>query len=284
MPAAAPSTDVRLNGFAPDENPFATDLCVTNSRYYSFKAGKPTLVADPTRVPELLDATIAGAFRGFVQAPQFSCVGAKSAVTRDNYRLGVYSRLGSAESTAGLARDLFTFSREAREIPVGDFITFAAAFQEPTDGDEYDFERLLWSQLRSLHARDRELFEWDTTVSSDPASADFSFSFAGTAFFVVGLHPNSSRIARRFPWPLMVFNIHAQFMQLRADGRWDRLQQVIRARDEALQGSLNPNLADHGKASEARQYSGRAVEPEWQAPFVPKSKGGCPFGHGGAKS
>ena len=266
-----------------EANPFTSELCVRNSRYYRFKDGKPSLAADPTRAPELIDATIAGAFRGFVQSAQFPCVGAKSAVTRDSYRMGVYPKLGSAESTAGLSRDLFTFSREARQIPVGDFITFAAVFHGPTEGDEHDFERLVWSQLRVLHAIDQELFDWDSTVSSDPGSPDFSFSFAETAFFVVGLHPNSSRVARRFPWPIMVFNIHAQFMQLRADGRWNRLQQVIRARDEALQGSLNPNLADHGKASEARQYSGRAVEPDWRAPF-PAESPGCPFAHGKGQS
>ena len=284
---AAPPRDASPNGAPGDTNPFSSELCVRNSRYYGFKAGKPALLADPTTPPELFDAAVAGAFRGFVQAPQFSCVGAKSAVARDSYRMGVYSRLGSAESTAGLARDLFTFSREARLVPEGDFITFAAIFQEPTGGDEYDFERLLWSQLRSLHARDAELFGWDSSVSSDPADPEFSFSFAGAAFFVVGLHPHSSREARRFPWPVLVFNPHAQFVNLREDGRWDRLQQVIRTRDAALQGSLNPNLADHGTASEARQYSGRKVEPDWQAPFQPAApspaRGGCPFGHGRAK-
>jgi hypothetical protein len=34
-----------------------------------------------------------------------------------------------------------------------------------------------------------------------------------------------------------------------------------------LQGSLNPNLADFGEQSEARQYSGRATEADWVCPF-----------------
>ncbi|MEP6902345.1 MAG: YqcI/YcgG family protein, partial [Actinomycetota bacterium] len=29
----------------------------------------------------------------------------------------------------------------------------------------------------------------------------------------------------------------------------------------------NPNLSDFGTQSEARQYSGRAVEHEWKCPF-----------------
>lgn len=42
---------------------------------------------------------------------------------------------------------------------------------------------------------------------------------------------------------------------------------MIRARDKTLQGDLNQNLADYGEASEARQYSGRAVENDWKCPF-----------------
>ena len=36
----------------------------------------------------------------------------------------------------------------------------------------------------------------------------------------------------------------------------------------ALQGEINPMVDDHGQSSEARQYSGREVEEDWQAPFV----------------
>jgi hypothetical protein len=62
------------------------------------------------------------------------------------------------------------------------------------------------------------------------------------------------------------------------------MQQTIRRRDIALQGSTNPMLSDFGEQSEARQYSGRAVDAGWSPPFKvsgdasPKS-GGCPFAH-----
>ena len=65
----------------------------------------------------------------------------------------------------------------------------------------------------------------------------------------------------------MVFNSHRQFEQLRADGRYQKMQAATRERDIALQGSINPNLADFGQAAEARQYSGRAVGPDWVCPF-----------------
>ena len=104
-------------------------------------------------------------------------------------------------------------------------------------------------------------------VSPDPEDPHFSLSFGGEAFFVVGLHPNASRAARRFPRPTLVFNLHDQFERLRAEGRYERMREKILERDVALTGSVNPMLARHGEASEARQYSGRAVGDDWQCPF-----------------
>ena len=45
------------------------------------------------------------------------------------------------------------------------------------------------------------------------------------------------------------------------------LRDTIRRRDAALQGSVNPMVADHGSSSEARQYAGRKVEADWAPPF-----------------
>ena len=67
--------------------------------------------------------------------------------------------------------------------------------------------------------------------------------------------------------PCLVFNFHDQFETLRASGKFARMQEAIRKRDIALQGSINPVLARFGEASEARQYSGQEVSQEWQCPF-----------------
>ena len=87
---------------------------------------------------------------------------------------------------------------------------------------------------------------------------------------MIGLHPNASRPARRFRYPTLVFNSHEQFERLRQDGRFEKMKQIIRARDEALAGSVNPMLADFGSGSEAAQYSGREVGPDWKCPFTPQ--------------
>ena len=104
-------------------------------------------------------------------------------------------------------------------------------------------------------------------MSPDPDDSHFSLSFGGEAFFIVGLHPNASRPARRFPHPTLVFNLHDQFERLRAEGKYEGMREKILVRDEALAGTRNPMLARHGEASEARQYSGRAVGDGWRCPF-----------------
>jgi FPC/CPF motif-containing protein YcgG len=100
----------------------------------------------------------------------------------------------------------------------------------------------------------------------------FRSASAGRLFFIVGLHPNASRKARRFEAPTLVFNLHDQFEQLRADGRYGKLRERILERDIRFSGSVNPMLATHGEASEARQYSGRAVDEAWVCPFRPRDE------------
>ncbi|GAC1650011.1 MAG: guanitoxin biosynthesis heme-dependent pre-guanitoxin N-hydroxylase GntA [Gemmatimonadaceae bacterium] len=207
------------------------------------------------------------AFRAFVTTADFSCLAAKGLVRQEGYRLAVYGSLGSAASTLSLARDLALFAHDPP--PTGGqksaLTAFVAVFRGRAPATERAFERRLWRQLQRIHDCDRA--PWDPTVTADPEDPHFSFSVAGRAMFVVGLHPHSSRLARRFRWPTLVFNPHAQFERLRDEFRFDSLRRAIRERELALQGSLNPNLADFGERSEARQYSGRQAEPDWRCPF-----------------
>jgi FPC/CPF motif-containing protein YcgG len=183
----------------------------------------------------------------------------------------MYPEIASSATTAGLSRDLFTFVQEQEHLN-GKFTSFIACFSGPTPTTEEQFERLLWRQLQNLHDMDARYHPWDPSYESDPESPRFSFSFAGLAFFVVGLHPVSSRLSRRFPWPTLVFNARYQFALLEASGKYQGFRGAIRRKDTLLQGSLNPNLKYEGKDSEARQYSGRAVEETWKCPFTPTSQ------------
>lgn len=251
-----------------EDNPFDSDLAVNSSNYAAFIDMKLASGDELDQKPAPLLALVHDSFRALVLNPQFSCVGAKSAVQNGGYRLGQYGVLGSSSITAGLAHDLFHFLQE-RPTFDGEFSTFVATFVEPVIQSEVQFERLLWQQLQQLHQLDAKLHQWDPTVSNDPGNPHFAFSFAEQSFFVVGLHPAASRYTRRFAWPTLVFNLHDQFEKLRVEGKFDRMQTVIRSREQALQGSINANLSEYGTMSDARQYAGRQVDEDWKCPFSP---------------
>jgi FPC/CPF motif-containing protein YcgG len=249
-------------------NPFDSDTAKRHSSYSGFDNGE--LVRLLETAPLGAFAHVAhDAFRDWVLDPQFSCLGGRSALRRMTYRFGAYARLDDAGVTEGLARDLYAFAAERAGFG-SDFTTFVAVFRGDRELDEAEFERALWSQLQRLHDLDARYHAWDPRVVSDPSDPGFSFSVAGTAHFVVGMHPQASRRARRFAWPALVFNAHEQFEHLRATGTLAGLQQQIRRRERTLDGTLNANLAEYGKESEAKQYSGRPTEAGWACPFHPR--------------
>lgn len=235
------------------------------SERYSRPDGERLLTTAGGDDPPALPARIHAALRALVLDPEFPCVGARSAMNQGSYRFALYDELATDVTADALAADLAAFTAE-RDAIDGEFHSFIAVFDAPKVIDAEEFEQLLWQQLLLLHRRD--LAPWDAEVSSDPAAPRFSFSFAGRAYFVVGLSPAGSRWARTFPWPLLAFNPHDQFERLRASGQFERIQEVIRERDEELEGSINPNLANFGEHTEAAQYSGREVGPDWRCPIT----------------
>ena len=206
--------------------------------------------------------------REFIRIKTFPCVLGRSAVNKNNYRFGIYNSALNDDCLDGLAHDLWEF---VNEQPFGEhFSTFVVTFETPEVDSEIEFEKLLWQVLQALHDRDKAT--WDATTSSSPENEKFSYSFAGRSYFVVGLHPTSSRNARRFRMPALAFNAHFQFQELKTqsgkDGQgtmFETFQRLIRRNDMALQGSINPSLSE----VEAKQYSGRLAEKTWQCPFRP---------------
>ena len=209
---------------------------------------------------------IVDAIQEMVSHPEYPCLGARSVFRRSAVTMVVLDQLDDTSSGGSLDQLAAALAGYAHEVDhEGDLVSFVACFRGPIPAEERDFERLLWKALQHLHERDAE--PWAEGVAADPDNPHFAFSVAGTAFFVVGLHPNASRVARRAPVPTLVFNLHQQFERMRVDGRYQRMRDTIRRRDTELQGSLNPMVSDHGESSEARQYAGRAVPPDWTPPF-----------------
>lgn len=215
-------------------------------------------------------SSLAALFLEFIDEDSFPCVGAKAALARGEIHVHEFGVLNHPSNDEPLLEALGEFVQmlEVCESDDSRVHSFVAVFQGPFNTTELYFENLLWSQLYNLHVLDVEQgAPAASDISSNPDCPQFSLSLAGHPFFVIGLHPGSSRMARRFSRPVLVFNSHRQFERLRQDGRYEKMQTATRKRDIALQGSINPNLADFGSNSEARQYSGRRVGADWKCPY-----------------
>ena len=203
-------------------------------------------------------------FQEFIISKDHPCIMAKTVFSMDNIRLKVYKNLGNLEQSKQLYKELKTYI-EKYDFNSNQFETFIAVFPTSPKYNELQFEEQLWVQLNQLNTIDE--YDWDPSVTSNPTDNNFSFSIAGKAFYIVGLHPNSSRKARQSPYVALAFNLHWQFEKLREMGTYKRVRNTIRKRDKKLQGNINPMLEDFGSNSEAKQYSGRKVSEKWECPF-----------------
>jgi FPC/CPF motif-containing protein YcgG len=224
--------------------------------------------AEDTEYTEPSDVDIEQRLLSWIQGNSFTCLAARSAARRKNITVRVYPELGRSDSDEELHAELTRFAT-TQLSEASNFASFCAIFRGPAGSDEEAFEQGLWDQLNRLHRIDTARYPWSPDVSADPASPDFGFSVAAHPFFVAGMNPASSRISRRFAYPALVFNSHHQFQRLKDNGVYFGLKDRIRAREIALQGNVNPMLADHGTISEAPQYSGRVVDADWTCPFHP---------------
>lgn len=217
--------------------------------------------------PSVPDEVIADSLATMVAHRDYPCLGARSVFRRGAAEILVLPSM-DVDDLATLAGRLRAFGAE--HDGAEDLVSLIAVFRGPVPTSEPEFEAALWAVLQHLHDRDDE--PWAPDVATEPSDPHFAFSFGGTPFFIVGLHPAASRTARRTPLPTIVFNLHRQFERLRSQGTFSRMRTAIRRRDERLQGSLNPMVDDYGSTSAAPQYSGRAVQSDWRAPFCPRGE------------
>lgn len=203
-------------------------------------------------------------FKEFILKKDHPCIMAQAVFRLENYRLKSYPKFGAKETAKMILTDLETYI-SAYDFTTNDFYSFVAVFDDNESYTEIEFENILWKQLQHIH--DLDSTDWDKTVSNNPKDNTFSFSIGGTAFFVIGMHANSSRIARQSPKPSLIFNLHWQFEKLREQGVYNRIRDTIRQRDLQKNGSINPMLNNFGNKSEAMQYSGREVDDSWKCPF-----------------
>lgn len=206
------------------------------------------------------------AYKEFISDKDFVCVAAKAALAKQQIQGMVAGHMACPRDDQAILDFLYSFIdtyRASREL----YHSAVVIFQPSGINSEEMFDDLLWQRLQSLSSLDAKQHSYDERVAADPASPAFSFSLKQESFFIIGLHPGSSRVSRRFEYPALVFNPHQQFEQLRATEKYGQLKKVVRKRDVTVSGSVNPMLEDFGEASEVYQYSGRRYDQQWQCPL-----------------
>lgn len=203
-------------------------------------------------------------YQDFIIKKKHPCIMANAVFKLDKYHLEIYGDMASDAVVGPILKAVETYIAQY-EFDSNEFESLILCFKESHFTSEPEFEEALWNLLQKLH--DGDDMEWDAEVSDDVENPMFSFSLKGKAFYIIGMHPNSSRMARRAPYSTLVLNFHWQFEKLREMGTYQTVKKRIRRRDKKLQGTINPVLRDFGTDSEAKQYSGRAVDSQWQCPF-----------------
>ena len=210
--------------------------------------------------------SIKASYLSFLNNKDFPCIAAKAAMAKQHINCMVADHMACPKDDYNILQFLYDFIdkyRAANEF----YYSAVVIFKEPAIIEESLFDQLLWQRLQSLSNLDARQYAYDKRVNADPASPHFSFSLKEEGLYIIGLHPGSSRPARRFAHPAMVFNPHAQFEQLRHEDRYEKMKAVVRKRDTLYAGSVNPMLSDFGEASEVYQYSGRNYDTSWQCPL-----------------
>lgn len=205
-------------------------------------------------------------YKSYINCKDFVCVAAKAALARQQISCMVAGHIACPKDDVEILKFLYSFIdkyRSSKEL----YHSVAIIFEEPQHTSEEMFDDFLWQRLQSLSNLDAKFYPYDNRVNADPSSPDFSFSLKEEAFFVIGLHPSSSRAVRQFKYPAIVFNPHAQFEYLKEVDKYQQLKKVVRKRDLAYSGSINPMLQDFGEASEVYQYSGRQYDNQWKCPL-----------------
>ena len=210
--------------------------------------------------------TVIEQYTSFLEKRDFPCIAGKASVATGKVKCMVTGNLICSNDDVDIIGFLYQFVDAYRSST--DFYHSAAIiFTGPEITNEETFDALMWQRLQALAILDAKKYNYDSRVSPDPASAQFSFSIKEEAFYVIGLHPASSRKARRFKYPTLVFNPHEQFEQLRKTEKYNNLKNAIRKRDIVFSGTVNPMLHDFGEASEVYQYSGRKYDDRLEMPF-----------------
>lgn len=205
-------------------------------------------------------------YKTYIENKDFPCVAARASFSKNQTKVMVADHIGYAIDDNSILKFMYAFVDEYRSSNNA-FDSAAIIFKCQQVLSEEMFDSMMWQRLQALSTLDAKQYNYDNRVTADPNSANFSYSLKEEAFFIIGLHKASSRPARQFTYPTLVFNPHAQFELMKETEQYSKMQKIVRKRDVSYSGSVNPMLQDFGNASEVYQYSGKKYDNQWQCPL-----------------
>ena len=196
----------------------------------------------------------------------YPCVAAVQSVAKKDYVVHEAREFGTGVDRDGIRKAICDYLRSWMKTRS---TTYTLWLTYPNDQvtTEDEFEQRMWSQLSNFTSLEEREQDWAPGWSQDPKDPNFTLCIGGQAFFVVGLHPLSSRPARRFPYPAIVLNAFEQFEDLTRQGAYEAMVEKNRQREIRFSGDLNPMVEEHGDKWESIQFSGKTNSSDWKCPF-----------------
>jgi FPC/CPF motif-containing protein YcgG len=192
-----------MGGISPEQslclyaarNPFVSAAALQTSNYSAGVNGTLVRLLD-SREPSGIAKMVHQQLRSFLSSERFDSGAANAAMRSGDYRFGFYEGFPRAHATQGLARDLAAFAAEMQHADARP-TTFLAVFGDRC-ANEAAFARQMQAQLRALRDVDPSVFSYSKGGLR-----------VGTGrFSIVGMHPGSLCISRRFALPTIAFNPH----------------------------------------------------------------------------
>jgi len=159
------------------------------------------------KTKEKLEKRLLKKFREFILDQDHPSDIAKPLILDNKVTLRNYHKLGSIETAEKLICDLKTFLKKQPSDNT-QIESFIAAFSHQDIESDFRFEELLWRQLWLLKQCDNK--PWEKSVDSNSESDFFRFNLLGKAFYILGMHSESSAKAKQSPYPCIVFTLHDQ--------------------------------------------------------------------------
>lgn len=202
----------------------------------------------------------------------YPCVAAVQSLAKRDYTVVEASAFGSGRERETIRRAILDFIAGWSKTRSTTFTLWITYPEDVVNGED-EFEERMWAELSSLTSIEEREKDWSPKWSQNPEDRRFTLCIGGHAFFVVGLHPHSSREGRKFPYPALIFNVYDQFEDLMEQNAYAPMVQKNRERDLRFSGSVNPMAEQHGDDWETIQFSGKTNPEAWRCPFHFKSLG-----------